>query len=52
MRLGHGEGMEAFAKDLIKLGGTGAPNPTGMKALFEKYDMEMLGPRLPKKKLK
>ena len=42
-------GMEAFAKDLISLGGTGVPSPSAMKALFEKYDMEMLGPPLPKK---
>jgi hypothetical protein len=45
-------GMEGFAKDLIALGGTGVPDPSAMTALFAKYNIEMLGPPLPKKRLK
>jgi mannose-6-phosphate isomerase-like protein (cupin superfamily) len=43
-------GMEAFAKDLFRLAGTGAPDPSAMKALFEKHNMEIVGPPLPKKR--
>jgi mannose-6-phosphate isomerase-like protein (cupin superfamily) len=42
--------IEAFAKDLFNLGGTGAPDAGAMKALFEKHNMEILGPPLPKKR--
>jgi mannose-6-phosphate isomerase-like protein (cupin superfamily) len=45
-------GMEGFAKDLIALGGTGVPDPSAMRGLFAKYNMEMLGPPLPKKPLR
>lgn len=44
-------GMEGFSQDLIALAGTGPPSPVEMKALFEKYDMEILGPPLPKKRV-
>jgi mannose-6-phosphate isomerase-like protein (cupin superfamily) len=41
--------LEAFVKDLAKLGVAGARQPGAMKALFERHNMEMVGPPLPKK---
>jgi mannose-6-phosphate isomerase-like protein (cupin superfamily) len=42
---------EAFAVDLFKLIASGNREESAMRALFQKYDMEMLGPPLPKKRL-
>ena len=41
--------LEGFVKDLAKLGATGTREPGAMKALFERHNMEMVGPPLPKK---
>ena len=44
--------IEAFTEDLEKLVATGPPSPAAFKALFEKHDMEIVGPPLPKKVVK
>ena len=41
--------MEAFAKDLQKLMPSQMRDPAIEKALFEKYDIELAGPPLPKR---
>jgi quercetin dioxygenase-like cupin family protein len=45
--------MEAFSEDLEKLSaGENRVDPGAFKALFEKHDMEIVGPPLPKKLVK
>jgi hypothetical protein len=39
--------LEAFMRDLIKQRQGGPLDSASMKALFEKYDMEVMGPALP-----
>jgi mannose-6-phosphate isomerase-like protein (cupin superfamily) len=41
--------IEAFSEELEKLGPGGDPDPAVFKAFFEKHDMEIVGPPLPKK---
>lgn len=41
--------LEAFAEDLEKLTAEKNADPAAHKALFEKHDMEIVGPPLPKK---
>ena len=44
--------IEAFTEDLEKLVAAGPPDPAAFKALFEKHDMEIVGPPLSKKTAK
>jgi hypothetical protein len=41
--------LEAFAKDLESMGAAGLQAPGAEKALFERHNMEIAGPPLPKK---
>jgi mannose-6-phosphate isomerase-like protein (cupin superfamily) len=41
--------IEEFAEDLEKLGAGNNLDPGAFKALFEKHNMEIVGPSLPKK---
>jgi len=43
--------IEAFAVDLFKLIASGSREESAMGALFQRHDMEILGPPLPKKRL-
>ena len=44
--------IEAFTADLEKLVAAGPPDPAAFKALFQKHDMEIVGPPLSKKSVK
>ena len=44
--------LEAFAKDLESMGPEGMQAPGAEKALFERHNMEIAGPPLPKKLVK
>ena len=44
--------LEAFVRDLIRLRQSGPLDPASTKALFEKYDMEVIGPALPARRAK
>lgn len=41
--------LEAFAEDLEKLTADKNADPAAYEALFEKHDIEIVGPPLPKK---
>ena len=43
--------IEAFSVDLFKLIASGNRDESTIRALFQKHDMELVGPPLPKKRL-
>jgi hypothetical protein len=44
--------LEAFTEDLERLGAKANRDPAAYRTLFEKHNMEIVGPPLPKKAVK